>query len=86
MFGGVSQGSDFSGTNMCQMKDIGLNILISAFTKSFEIKVASYLSSVHNPDPLNGMILFSRHFGGDGLSPLKRESPVYNNSKLKQKS
>ena len=84
MFGGVLQGSDFSGTNMCQMKDN--NILISAFAKSFEIKVASYLSSVHNPDPLNGMILFSRHFGGDGLSPLNRESPVYNNSKLKQKS
>ena len=38
--------------------------------------------SDHNPDPLNGMILFSGlsrfsgHFGGDGPSPLNRDTTV----------
>ena len=40
MFGGVLQGSDFSGTNMCQMKDN--NILINAFAKSFEINIIEF--------------------------------------------
>ena len=39
--------------------------------------------SDHNPDPLNGMILFSGlsrfsgHFGGDGPSPLNRDTTVF---------
>ena len=38
--------------------------------------------SDHNPDPLNGMILFSGlsrfsgHFGGDGPNPLNRDTTV----------
>ena len=45
---------------------------------AFEIRVAflSYLVD-HNPDPLNGMILFSGHFGGDGPGPLNRDITVF---------
>ena len=51
------------------------------------IYILSYLSSVRNPDPLNGMILFSGlsrfsgHFGADGPSPLDRDTTVFTTKK-----
>ena len=41
-----------------------------------QVSGLSYLVD-HNPDPLNGMILFSGHFGGDGPGPLNRDITVF---------
>ena len=63
-----------------------LRLLLSLFLLFLHIfsftQYLSNLSSFHNPDPLNGIILFSglsrfsAHFGGDKPSPLNRDTTV----------